>query len=129
MEVDAERWIELVASISLKGPAKELASHAAFVGFSDNLLKLALPETDDHLRSPMLVKQLADALSMQLGSVPQIRFEAVPHAGDTLHQRNERQRDARQTAAEATFMADPDVQRLMQHGAKVVPDSIRPFDE
>jgi DNA polymerase-3 subunit gamma/tau len=47
-----------------------------------------------------------------------------------LHQRTARERDARQVAAEHAFLADPDVQRLMQrHGATVVPDSIRPFDE
>jgi len=123
-DIDAERWLELVATIRLKGPAKVLAAHASFVAYSDNLLKLSLPATDEHLRAPLLVQQLAAALA-----APQIRFEAAAGIGDTLHQRNERQRDARQTAAEETFMADPAVQRLMQHGAKVVPDSIRPFDE
>ena len=51
-------------------------------------------------------------------------------ASETLQQRSHRQRDARQTAAEENFMNNPDVQRLIQqHGAKVVPDSIRPLDE
>lgn len=41
-----------------------------------------------------------------------------------------RKRDARQREAESTFLADPDVQRLMSRpGASVVPDSIRPFDD
>jgi len=54
----------------------------------------------------------------------------VQAAGETLHQRTARERGARQTAAEQAFLADPDVQRLMQrHGATLVPDSIRPFDE
>lgn len=127
--VDSERWLELVASIGLKGPARELASHASFIGYADEVLKLSLPASDEHLRSPLLVKQLADALAPQLGATPQIRFEAEAGHGETLHQRNERQRDARQAAAEETFMADPDVQRLIQKGAQVVPDSIRPFDE
>jgi DNA polymerase-3 subunit gamma/tau len=127
--IDAERWLELVASIRLRGPAKELASHVAFVGYADQVLKLSLPATDDHLRSPPLVKQLAEALAPELGGTPQILFEAAPGNGETLHQRNARERDARQAAAEETFMADPAVQRLLQHGAQVVPDSIRPFDE
>lgn len=128
-DIDAERWLELVATITLKGPAKVLASHASFVAYSENVLKLSLPATDEHLRAPLLVQQLAAALAPALGGAPQIRFEAATGHGETLHQRNERQRDARQAAAEETFMADPAVQRLMQHGAKVVPDSIRPFDE
>lgn len=127
--VDAERWLELVASIGLKGPARELASHASFVGYADGVLRLSLPASDEHLRSPLLVKQLADALAPELGAAPQIRFEAEAGQGETLHQRNERQRDARQAAAEETFLADPAVQRLIQKGAQVVPDSIRPFDE
>ena len=32
-------------------------------------------------------------------------------------------------AAEETFMNDPDVRRMLEQGAKVVPDSIRPLDD
>ena len=78
-----------------------------------------------------LVQQLADALAGRWGTAPQIRFEALQsEAADTLHARNSRERDARQSAAENAFLADPNVQRLMsQQGAKLVPDSIRPFDD
>ena len=49
---------------------------------------------------------------------------------ESLRQRSDRARDERQGAAEQAFMSSPDVQRLMsQHGAKLVPDSIRPFDD
>ena len=62
--------------------------------------------------------------------MPQIRFEAADKPAQSLRERNERARDQRQAAAEETFMNDPDVQRLIsQHGARIVPDSIRPFDE
>jgi len=129
--VDSDRWIELVAGSGLRGPARELAAHAAFIGYGDGVLNLSLSPEDDHLRAPGLVKLLGDALAGALGGVPQIRFDSSkPGNGDTLHERSARQRDARQTAAETTFMGDPDVQRLIsQHGAKVVPDSIRPLDE
>ena len=36
---------------------------------------------------------------------------------------------ARQAQAEETFMNDPDVRRMLDSGAKVVPDSIRPLDD
>jgi len=131
IEVDADRWLDLVAGSGLRGPARELAAHAAFIGYRDGVLSLSLPPEDDHLRAPGLVKLLGDALAGALGGVPQIRFESnKPGNGETLHERSARQRDARQNSAEATFLADPDVQRLIsQHGAKVVPDSIRPLDE
>ena len=130
VEIDAERWLELVAGSGLRGPARELAAHAAFVGYGDGLLRLSLPAADEHLKAPNLVKALAEALSPALGAIPQLRFETVATSAETLHQRSARERDARQIAAEASFMADPGVQQLMQrHGATLVPDSIRPFDE
>jgi len=129
--VDAEHWLQLVAGSTLRGPARELAAHAAFVRYADGVLQLSLSQADEHLKAPALVKLLAEALSPQLGGPPRIRFETAPVAvAETLHQRSSRERDARQNAAEETFMSDPDVQRLIgQHGAKVVPDSIRPLDE
>ena len=49
---------------------------------------------------------------------------------ETLNARRDRERDSRQSAAEAAFLNDPAVKRLVeQHGARVVPDSIRPVDE
>ena len=128
--IDADRWLELVANTSLRGPSRELAAHAGFIGYADGVLKLSLPAADEHLKAPGLVKALADALTPALGAVPQIRFEAMPASGETLHQRSTRERDARQLAAEDSFISDPGVQQLIaRHGAKVVPDSIRPFDE
>jgi len=129
-EIDADRWLELVAASPLRGPARELASHAGFIACEGDVLRLSLSAADDHLKAPALVRMLAEALAPALGAAPQIRFEAAPAVGETLHERSSRDRDARQVAAESAFVNDPDVQRLMsRHGAQVVPDSIRPFDE
>ncbi len=130
-EIDNDRWLDLVNRSGLRGPARELAAHAAFIGYAEGTMRLSLSPDDDHLRAPGLVKSLCDALSAQLGGPVQIKFETGKQANvETLHQRNERQRDAKQTAAEEAFLTNPDVQRLMtQQGAKLVPDSIRPFEE
>ncbi|GAB3345941.1 DNA polymerase III subunit gamma/tau [Marilutibacter aestuarii] len=127
---DADDWHGLVESLSgLKGPAKLLAEHAVFVSHADGVLVLALADNDEHLRMPMTVEQLSAALETRLGVAPQVRFEAARALDDSLHARKARARDERQSAAEAIFMNDPEVQRLIQqHGATVVPDSIRPFD-
>ncbi|MEQ1511183.1 MAG: DNA polymerase III subunit gamma/tau [Lysobacteraceae bacterium] len=131
LEIDNDRWLDLLADSGLRGPARELAAHAAFSGYADGVLRLSLSADDDHLRSPSLVKALTDTISAQLGGPVQLKFDsAKPANAETLHQRGERQRDAKQTAAEEQFMAHPDVQRLMsQQGAKLVPDSIRPFED
>ncbi|MGO1003720.1 DNA polymerase III subunit gamma/tau [Lysobacter sp. CA196] len=127
---DDDAWHALVDDSGLRGPARILAEHASFVAYGDGVLTLSLPADDDHLRAPALIKMVGDALASRLGAAPQIRFEAASVAGESLHARNLRARDERQASAEETFMNDPDVRRLIDvHGAKVVPDSIRPYDE
>ncbi|MEJ2829661.1 MULTISPECIES: DNA polymerase III subunit gamma/tau [unclassified Lysobacter] len=126
---DADAWHDLVAGSGLRGPARLLAEHAGFIAYADGALRLSLPAEDDHLRAPALIQMVADALAPRLGAAPQIRFESA-QSSESLRERNERARDQRQASAEDAFMNDPDVQRLIsQHGARVVPDSIRPFDE
>ena len=47
------------------------------------VLRLSLPASDDHLKTPFLVSQLASALAPALGIAPQIRFDDdVPAAGE-----------------------------------------------
>jgi len=130
ISLDAEGWLDLLANTPLKGPTKELASHVGFIGYDGGVLSLSLSADDDFLKTPMAVKQLSESLASAFGAAPQIRFETTQAAaGDTLRQRSERERDARHGAAEDAFLNDPDVQRLMQQGAKLVPDSIRPLDD
>jgi DNA polymerase-3 subunit gamma/tau len=127
---DADAWHALVAGSGLRGPARLLAEHSVFISCEGDVLRLALPASDEHLKSSALITMVANALAPALGAAPQIRFENAPAQGESLRQRHERARDERQSAAEAAFMGDPDVQRLIsQHGAKLVPDSIRPLDE
>jgi DNA polymerase III subunit gamma/tau len=121
-------WNDLIANAGIKGPAFQLASHSAFVSFGGNVLLLALPADMEHLLTDSLVRTLAQALAPSFGAAPQIRFDAAKPGGDTLHQRNERQRSARQTGAEAAFLADPVVSQLIGQGGNVLPDSIRPLD-
>ncbi|MEN1926963.1 DNA polymerase III subunit gamma/tau [Luteimonas qiangzhengi] len=129
--VDAATWPDLITRLGLRGPVRELGAHTAFVGYDGGVLQLSLPPSDDHLKAPFLVDQLATALAPHFGTAPQIRFSAeAPAQGETLHERRVREQDSRQREAEDTFMADPGVQRLMaQPGATLVPDSIRPFDD
>ncbi|MFC0677555.1 DNA polymerase III subunit gamma/tau [Lysobacter korlensis] len=127
---DAADWHAIVAASGLKGPARLLAEHARFVSYADGVLNLSLAPDDEHLQGAVMVKLVAEALAPTLGLTPQIRFETASVAAESISERNRRERDERQANAEEAFMNDPDVQRLMsQRGARVVPDSIRPFDE
>ena len=127
---DTEHWLELVAQSSLRGPAKLLAEHASFVAHSEGVLRLALEPAQEHLKSPSLVLQLCDAIGRLLGGEVKLRLEAGESRGDTAHRRNVRARDVRQSEAEQGFTDHPDIRRLVQeHGAKIVPDSIRPLGD
>lgn len=128
--IDGERWLDLVAAMPLRGPVRELAAHSGFLGYRDGVLRLSLAAADEHLKAPALVEMLAQALARQAGRQVQLQFElSQAPAAATLRQRDAVRRDARQAEAEASFIDDPDVQRLMQRGATVVPGSIRPRDD
>jgi len=130
LPVSADNWPEIIAALKLTGPVRELGAHAGFISREGERLNLSLPASDDHLVTPRLTEQLATALSPHFGgSAPKLHFTLGAKASsETLHQRTARDRDATQAAAEDAFMNHPDVQRLItQHGAKVVPNSIRPL--
>ncbi|PZS55017.1 DNA polymerase III subunit gamma/tau [Stenotrophomonas maltophilia] len=129
----AEDWLDLVANSGLSGPSRQLAANAAFISCQHGTLKLGLSPGFEYLRSERALAALAEMLEKALGQAPKIVVETVEteHVpAETLHQRADRQRSERQQVAEAVFMDDPEVQVLIQqHGARVVSDSIRSFDE
>lgn len=123
-----ENWLDVIEASELKGPTRELAAHSVFVGFDNGILKLALPDNLLHLRSDAVVASLAQKLAPALGEVPKIIFEKANVQSETLHDRTARVRNEKQTDAQSAFMADPVVSQLLQQGAQIVPDSIRPLD-
>jgi len=129
----AEDWLDLVANSGLSGPSRQLAANAAFISCQHGTLKLGLSPGFEYLRSERALAALGEMLEKALGQAPKIVVETVEteHVpAETLHQRADRQRGERQQVAEAVFMDDPEVQVLIQqHGARVVSDSIRSFDE
>ena len=125
----ADDWYQWVLRSELKGPARVLAEHAGFLGLSGGTLRLALAPEDELLCKPALVERIAAALAPLLGGEPRISFEAASSPAESVDRRRQREKARRQAEAEAAFMADAEVQRLIrEHGATVVPDSIRPYD-
>ncbi|KGE53026.1 DNA polymerase III subunit gamma/tau [Xanthomonas axonopodis pv. vasculorum] len=127
---DAEQWLELVTRSGLNGPSRQLAANAAFIGHRDGVLRLALAPGFEYLSSERSIANLAQALAPVLGNPPRIVVETGSADVETLHERANRQKGERQSASETAFMNDPTVQLLIQQqGARIVPDSIRPYDE
>jgi len=127
---DAETWLQFASGSGLKGVARQLVENAAFAGCEGGVLKLALDAGFDYLRSDRLVQELGEAITRRFGATPKIVFVHPSAQVETLKERVHRQQGERRSAAEQDFVNHPDVQRLMQqHGAQLVPDSIRPFEE
>ncbi len=126
----AEDWLHFAGNSGMKGAARQLAENAAFVGYGEGILRLSLDAGFDYLRSEKSLAELSNTLASKLGTAPRIVFDHALGESETLQQRSHRERNQRQSANEENFMNNPDVQRLIQqHGAKLVPDSIRSFDE
>ncbi len=127
---DAETWLHFAGTCGLKGVGKQLVDNVAFAGYANGTLTLALDSGFDYLRSERTLGELGDAIVGRYGVAPRLAFAAAAPSGETLKERSHRQRDERQSVAEETFMNHPDVRQLMhQHGARLVPDSIRPYEE
>ena len=127
---DAETWLHFAGTCGLKGVGKQLVDNVAFAGYANGTLTLALDSGFDYLRSERTLNELGEAIASRYGVAPRLAFAAAAPSSETLKERSHRQRDERQSVAEETFMNHPDVRQLMQqHGARLVPDSIRPYEE
>jgi DNA polymerase III subunit gamma/tau len=126
-----EAWLNLIVAADLKGPARELAANSVFVAYDQQVLKLSLSDDLQHLRSEGLVAALSQKLSSVLGLAPKIIFEKAKQTTEvmeTLNDRSLRQRDEKQSDAHAAFVSHPLVSQLINQGAQIVPDTIRPID-
>ncbi|MET0893371.1 MAG: DNA polymerase III subunit gamma/tau, partial [Pseudoxanthomonas sp.] len=126
----AEEWLQFASSSGMRGAARQLAENAGFVAAGEGVLSLSLDAGFDYLRSEKSLAELEKTLAGRFGTAPRIVFDHALAESETLQQRSHRERNIRQSADEENFMNNPEVQRLIQqHGARLVPDSIRPFDE
>ena len=124
---DTGDWPGLIAASGLRGPIGQLAQHAALLGIEAGVVRLELKPDHEHLRAPLLVTQLQDALGKALGRTLTVKFEksaASPRQTPADIARD--RRSARQQAMEQALEADPVVQGMIRDfGARVIPESIK----
>lgn len=126
-----EDWLEALQRQAVGGPAGQLAAHARFVAGDAEGLTLALPPEGEAMKTDISVRRLAEALAPLFGRPPVLRFaeSAATASGETLFDRQQREKSERQREAEARFRSDPIVQQLLAQGAELVDGSIRPIEE
>ena len=123
-------WEALIERAGLRGPFGLLAQNAVLRGREGQTLVLALQPAHMSLAVEPMVSQMEERIGNALGERIRLRF--VGHsqgaATETPAARAAQARDAAQSAAEQSIEDDPLVQSLRREfGARVVPQSIKPF--
>ncbi len=123
-QLDSARWPALVASLALRGVAKQLAMQSELVQTEGNRLTLRVPLAQ--LAERVYVDKLSEALSHYFAQPLNIHTE-VGAVSRTAAAVDEAQRSRRQQEAEQAIEQDEFAQALMQtFEATIVPGSIRP---
>ena len=126
-QISADQWPQWVDRLGLKGMARELAQHSAFVCLDDGLVTLNLPATHRQLLMPASEQRLVQALSEVLGAPIRVRIDVVEQVGVTAAVLKKEAAVERQNNAVAAIESDPIVQELIDvFDAKLIDGSIRP---
>ena len=124
-------WENLIERAGLRGPFGLLAQNAVLRERDGQTLVLALRPAHMSLAVEPMVSQMEERIGQALGERIRLRF--VNHSDgavtETPAARAAQVRDAAQAAAEQSIEGDPLVQSMKREfGARVVPQSIKPFD-
>ena len=120
-------WPGFIARLNFNGMAGMLAKQCEFLSYADGILELTLPATQKHLAEKAFQEKLKSELLPHFGANLRLNIRISDVAGKSLAAVQDRERSARQVAAEAAILSDPFINNLKQDfGAEVVPSSIRP---
>ena len=120
-------WPALIEAAGLKGPPGQLAQHSSLVAIEDGVVRLALKPVHEHFNSPSLVATIEQKLGAVLGRSVKVKFEKSSAQREAPAETAQRERSARQLAAEESLAGDPGVQTLLRDfGGRLIGDSIRP---
>ncbi|TPG10158.1 DNA polymerase III subunit gamma/tau [Rhodanobacter glycinis] len=124
-------WEALIERAGLRGPFGLLAQNAVLRERDGQTLVLALQPAHMSLAVEPMVSQMEERIGQALGERIRLRFvnSSLDAITQTPAARAAQVRDAAQAAAEQAIEGDPLVQSMKREfGARVVPQSIKPFD-
>ncbi|WP_405419973.1 DNA polymerase III subunit gamma/tau [Marinobacter flavimaris] len=121
-------WHRDFRSLGIVGMPGNLASHGAMSRDGD-VITLTIDEGHARLLNSRHEEKILAALRNRFGDSIQLRTEQGNPGPDTPAAYEERQRKARQEAAEASIRRDPVVKSIVERfEARIVEDSIRPVE-
>jgi DNA polymerase-3 subunit gamma/tau len=125
-------WESVIERAGLRGPFGLLAQNAVLRERDGQTLVLALQPAHMSLAVEPMVSQMEERIGQALGERIRLRFVGYSQSGtvaETPAARAAQVRDAAQAAAEQSIADDPVVQSMKREfGARVVPQSVKPFD-
>jgi len=123
-------WEAVIEQAGLRGPLGQLAQNAHLRERDGHTLVMGLQSAHMHLAVEPMVSQMEERISNALGERIRLRFvndQSV--AAHTPAARAANAREEAQSAAEESIDNDPLVQSLKREfGAKIIPQSIKPFE-
>jgi DNA polymerase-3 subunit gamma/tau len=120
-------WSDLVGHLKLGGMAGILAQHCELVQYKTGFLELRVPEPHKHLLEKPYQEKLKVALEAYLGSKLKIDYSVGVVNGNTPAEKDNREKEARQTRAIQSIEQDPFVRELVENfDARVIDSSIKP---
>ncbi len=125
---DEDCWLELVESMDIKGPVRELARNLFLQSVNDHRWEFVINHDLRHLASRDYLERLRLAISEELGFQLEIRLsdsvDGVLHTVAAIEQSRMR---TQLTEAERSINEDPTVRALKKNlGAQIIEDSIQP---
>jgi DNA polymerase-3 subunit gamma/tau len=127
---DDSDWSAIIASLSLKGMAREMSLNCAFHGVDGDVVNLSLDPAHSHLLGTARVEQLEQALCGYYQRTVRVKIDAGKQLeAETPAARKAREIQERQRRAEQAIDEDENIRALQDaFGGTVAQESIRPRD-
>jgi DNA polymerase-3 subunit gamma/tau len=127
-EITSQSWPAIYTRLDLSGVAKSVISHCALERVEAGDFHFVLEQRNAGLFNETYTAKLQESMARLTGTAVQLSIEIGEPTQQTPAEYLKAQAEARQAAAEARIMADPNVQMLMQRfDASIIPDSIEPI--
>ncbi|HHL45560.1 MAG TPA: DNA polymerase III subunit gamma/tau [Gammaproteobacteria bacterium] len=124
-----EQWAEIVAALTLKGMARQLALNCVCKEEGEGSLKLVLTPEHKHLLSDRHLQRLEKALQEHYGRPLKLVITCADDEGESPMAIQQRRQQERQKMAERAIEGDSNVQTLIDvFDAQIQADSISPTD-
>jgi DNA polymerase-3 subunit gamma/tau len=126
--LDAESWLELVETLDIKGPVRELARNLHLQSVNDQRWEFVIDHDLRHLASRDYLERLRLAIGEELDYEPEVRVsdskDGILLTAAAIEQSRMR---TQLTEAERSIDEDPTIRALKKNlGAQVIEDSIQP---